>query len=105
MTTMATQTRASGRPRTGHFSGKYQVLGDIQLSAEEEAVVQQQMEQLEREPLPVSTALRWGRQQLDLVRRAAALAGVPYQTYLKMAAIRAAINDLRVARDAGVETP
>ena len=103
--TGAPTKRASGRPRAGRFSGKYQVLGDVQLSADEEATVQRQMAQLNQEPLPVSTALRWGREQIDIVRRAARLAGVPYQTYLKQAAIRTAIEDLRAAREAGVEIP
>jgi predicted DNA binding CopG/RHH family protein len=105
MTTTAVPKRASGRPRTGRFSGNYQVVGDVQLSPEEEAVVQRQLEQLKSEPLPVSTALRWGRKQLEIVRRAAELAGVPYQTYLKQAAIRTAIQDLRAAREAGIDLP
>lgn len=46
--------------------------------------------------------LRWGRVQLDIVRRAARLAGVPYQTYLKQATMQRAIEDLRVARTAGL---
>lgn len=103
MTTTAASRRASGRPRTGRFSGSYQVHGDVQLGPEEEAIVQRQMDQLEREPLPVSTALRWGREQIEIVRRAARLAGVPYQTYLKQAAIRTAIEDLRAAREAGID--
>lgn len=103
MTTMAPRTRASGRPRTGHFSGKYQVLGDARLSPEEEVTVQEQVEQLESEPLPISTALRWSRPQVEIIRRAARLAGVPYQSYLKQAAIRTALQDLKTAREAGIE--
>lgn len=103
MTTTAPRTRASGRPRTGRFSGKYQVLGDAHLSADEEAIIEQQLERLESEPLPVSTALRWSSSQMEIIRRASRLAGVPYQSYLKQAAIRTALQDLKTAREAGIE--
>ena len=46
---------------------------------------------------------RLGRKQLDIVRKAARLAGVPYQTYLKQATMHRAIEDLRAAREAGIE--
>lgn len=45
--------------------------------------------------------LRWSREQIDLIRRAAAVYGIPYQTYLKQAAIRQAVADLRSAREVG----
>jgi len=45
---------------------------------------------------------RWGQQQLAIVRRAAKVAGIPYQTYLKDAVMRRAIGDLRAAQAAGV---
>jgi hypothetical protein len=105
MTVGATNTniRASGRPRTGGWSGKYQSLGRTTLSADEAAEAERQLAELETDPsVPVSTALRWGRAQLAVVRRAASLAGVPYQTYLKEAAFRTALHDLQAARAAGV---
>jgi predicted DNA binding CopG/RHH family protein len=98
-------TNRAGRRTTG-FDGRYQVMADAEVSPEEEAEIEKQMAQLEADPEPtVSTALRWGRAQLDVVRHAARLAGVPYQTYLKEAAFRSAIRDLRAAREAGVEIP
>ena len=48
-------------------------------------------------------SLRWSRDQVDLVRRAAAIYGIPYQTYLKQAAVRQAIADLTAAA-AGVKS-
>jgi hypothetical protein len=102
--TTSTSSRA-GRRTTG-FDGRYQVSGDVELSPSEEAEIEKQMAHLQADPEPtVSTALRWGRAQLDVVRHAARLAGVPYQTYLKEAAFRRAIADLRTAREAGVEIP
>ncbi len=96
--------RSSGRPRRGGWSGTYEVLGRTQLEPEEQAEAEQQLAVLGEDPgVPVSTALRWRKPQLDIVRRAARLAGVPYQAYLKQAVIRCAIEDLRAAREAGVE--
>ncbi len=41
------------------------------------------------------TTLRWSREQLDVVRCAAERYGMPYQTYVKDAAFRRALEDLR----------
>ena len=41
--------------------------------------------------------LRWAKSPLRVVQRAAMLAGVPYQTYVKMAAYRQALSDLKDA--------
>ncbi len=45
--------------------------------------------------------MRWSRAQLEVVKRAAALFGIPYQTYVKQAAFRAALDDLVKVREAG----
>jgi predicted DNA binding CopG/RHH family protein len=41
--------------------------------------------------------LRWGREQIAVVKRAAALMGVPYQTYLKQVVFRQALADIEQA--------
>ncbi len=103
---MTTSSNSRSGRRTTGFDGRYQVLGNAELAPEEEAEIEKQVAQLEADPEPtVSTALRWGRSQLDIVRRAASLAGIPYQTYLKEVAFRGALQDLKAARDAGVEIP
>ena len=42
-------------------------------------------------------SLRWGREQIAVVKRAAALMGVPYQTYLKQVVFRQSIADIEHA--------
>ena len=103
MTTSEAPSRPRGRPRTGQFTGKYEVLGDVELSPEEHAEAKRQIDQAESERTDVSVTFRWGKKQLDIVRRAAEVAGIPYQTYLKDAVMRRAIADLRGAREAGVQ--
>ncbi len=48
-----------------------------------------------RVPAEAKVTIRWPREQLDVVRRAADLFGMPYQTYVKQAAFRAALDDLQ----------
>ncbi len=48
-----------------------------------------------RVPAEAKVTMRWPRTQLDVVRRAAELFGMPYQTYVKQAAFRAALDDLQ----------
>lgn len=44
-----------------------------------------------------SVTLRWGKEQIDVVKRAAAILGVPYQTYLKQVVFRQALADIAQA--------
>ena len=48
----------------------------------------------DREIAAGSVSLRWGREQIAVVKRAAALMGVPYQTYLKQVVFRQALADI-----------
>lgn len=64
----------------------------IELS-EEEAVRFDEMERqaevdAAREVAEHRVSMRWSSEQVALIRRAAAIYGIPYQTYLKQAAVR-----------------
>jgi predicted DNA binding CopG/RHH family protein len=41
--------------------------------------------------------LRWGKKQINTVKRAASYMGVPYQTYLKQVVFRQALSDIAEA--------
>ncbi len=67
------------------------------MDSADEARVQVMIDQAEHdiaEHPEVRVNFRWGRDQVDTLRRAAAMYGVPYQTYLKIVALRAAQDDL-----------
>jgi predicted DNA binding CopG/RHH family protein len=49
----------------------------------------------------VRVSFRWLKPQVDVIRRAAAQYGIPYQTYIKQAAFRAALADLQAVKMAG----
>lgn len=63
-----------------------------------EATIAAQVEQSERDIAAMKSDLRvsfrWGAPQLAVVKRAADLLGVPYQTYLKQAVMERALEDI-----------
>ncbi len=75
----------------------YEELPDEELPPEVDARVRAQIDQAEREIEETRVNFRWGKVQVDTVKRAAALAGVPYQTYIKQIVFRQAVADLRAA--------
>ena len=68
---------------------------------EEDAEVSELVSRLEaeadRELAAGAVTLRWGRGQIAVVKRAAAILGVPYQTYLKQVVFRQALADIEQA--------
>ncbi len=77
---------------------------DIKVVAErveEDADISEVVSRLEaeadRELATRSVTLRWGRGQIAVVKRAAAILGVPYQTYLKQVVFRQAVADIEHA--------
>ncbi len=71
---------------------------------EEDVEVSELVSRLEaeadRELAARSVTLRWGRGQIAVVKRAAAILGVPYQTYLKQVVFRQAVSDIEHAEAA-----
>ena len=69
--------------------------------AVEDAGVSELVSRLEaeadRELATGSVTLRWGKGQIAVVKRAAAILGVPYQTYLKQVVFRQALADIEHA--------
>jgi predicted DNA binding CopG/RHH family protein len=69
---------------------------------EEDAEISELVTQLEteadRELAAGTVTLRWRREQIAVVKRAAALMGVPYQTYLKQVVFRQALSDIERAQ-------
>ncbi len=64
------------------------------------ALVTRLEEAADRELAAGTVTLRWGREQIAVVKRAAALIGVPYQTYLKQVVFRQAVADIERAEAA-----
>ena len=60
-------------------------------------------EQADRDVEAMNVNFRWGRAQVALVKKAAALVGVPYQTYLKQVVWKHAVEDIRNAESAAAK--
>jgi predicted DNA binding CopG/RHH family protein len=82
----------------------YEDLGEFELPQEESARVEAAIDQAERDVAAARVNIRWGTVQVDLVKRAAKLAGVPYQTYIKQVVFRQALADLKDAIEVGLLT-
>ncbi|MHB8618364.1 MAG: hypothetical protein ACYDAG_02140 [Chloroflexota bacterium] len=70
---------------------QYTIVGTGQ---EEDPRIAESIDEAEREIDEARVNVRFGREQLDTVRRAAALRGVPYQIYIKDAVYERAFQDL-----------
>jgi len=43
--------------------------------------------------------IRWGIKQVNIIKRAAELMGIPYQTYVKQALFHQAVEDIKNAEN------
>lgn len=73
----------------------YKRLGDVELSEEEDKRITEMIDQAEKELDETRVSFRWGKEQLDLVKRAANLMGISYQTFLKLAVYEHALAVLK----------
>ncbi len=77
----------------------YEVLADEELSPEQDSIARDAIVQAERDLEAMRVDFRWGKAQVDIVKRAAKVLGVPYQTYMKDVVFRQALADLRAAKE------
>ncbi|HEY9680462.1 MAG: hypothetical protein AB1457_17690 [Chloroflexota bacterium] len=61
----------------------YEKLGEIELPPEMEARVDRMIAQADEEDELARVNFRWNREALDVVKQAAKLMGIPYQTFIK----------------------
>jgi len=57
-------------------------------------------DQADRDVYAMNVNFRWGRDQVAVVKKAAALIGVPYQTYLKQVVYKQDLSDIESAKSA-----
>jgi predicted DNA binding CopG/RHH family protein len=76
--------------------GDYELeeLDNVELSPEIDAQISQITASAEAEIAATRVNFRWEKQPLDLVKKVAETMGIPYQTYMKQAIYRQAIEDL-----------
>lgn len=57
------------------------------------------IEEADRELGEVETHLRWQQPDIEVIKRAAARCGISYQTYIRRAAFRQALTDLKATEN------
>jgi uncharacterized protein (DUF1778 family) len=75
----------------------YEELGGIELPKEEDAQITGMIDQAERELDDTRVSFRWGKEQLEVVKRAAQVMGIPYQTFMKQVVFERAMSILKDA--------
>jgi predicted DNA binding CopG/RHH family protein len=78
----------------------YKELPDIEVSAELDAHIRATTAAADEELEAARVNFRWGKKQVDMVKRIANLMGIPYQTYIKQVVYKQALADLQAASDA-----
>lgn len=73
---------------------KIQIGEDIDLPEELDALISKKTEQAEQELEQTRMQIRWGTSQVEIIKRAAKLIGIPYQTYAKQILFRQAMEDI-----------
>src|SRR4051812_28259007 len=77
----------------------YRELPDIELGPELDQKVRAMTDIPDQDVAAAPVAFSWGPDQLAAVKRAAAIIGVPYQTYMKQVLLRQALTDIRQAKE------
>lgn len=78
--------------------------GVIELSDEMDKLISEKIEQSEKDIEKMRMQIRWGAEQVGVIKEAAAIAGLPYQTYIKVAAFDKATGDIEKHRRRTVST-
>ncbi len=69
----------------------------VEEDAEMSEMVTRLEDQADQDIAAGTVTLRWGKEQIAVVKRAAALMGIPYQTYLKQVVFKQALSDIEQA--------
>lgn len=72
-------------------------LEDEELSDEVHQMAIRKVQEADDEIEQMRMQIRWGIKQVEVIKRAARLMGIPYQTYIKQALFHQAINDIEQA--------
>jgi predicted DNA binding CopG/RHH family protein len=76
----------------------YEELGDIELSEEEGEHYNKMINLAEEQIEDVRVSFRWKSKQLNIIKQASQLIGIPYQTYIKTVLFNQSIEDIRKAK-------
>jgi predicted DNA binding CopG/RHH family protein len=73
----------------------YEKLGDFEMPEEMAAKVEAMIAQADEEDELARVNFRWSKEALEVVRQAAKLMGIPYQTFIKQTVFEHALSILK----------
>lgn len=73
------------------------VADHVEETPEVSELVDRLEKEADREIAAGTVTLRWGKEQIAVVKRAASMMGVPYQTYMKQVVFKQALADIQQA--------
>ena len=77
----------------------YEDLGDVELPEAEAEYYNKMIKTAEDQIEDVRVSFRWKSKQLNIIKQASELIGVPYQTYIKTVLFKQSIEDIKKARE------
>lgn len=77
----------------------YEDLGDVELTEAEAEYYNKMIKTAEEQIEDVRVSFRWKSKQLNIIKQASELIGVPYQTYIKTVLFKQSIEDIKKARE------
>lgn len=80
----------------------YEDLGDIELDAETSAKVEKMIAQADQEDELARVNFRWSKDALEMVKQAASLVGIPYQTFIKQTVYEHSLSIIKDAERARI---
>ncbi len=73
----------------------YEKLGNFEMPEEMEAKVEAMIAQADEEDEQARVNFRWSKEALEVVRQAAKLMGIPYQTFIKQTVFEHALSIIK----------
>lgn len=77
----------------------YEILGEFEFEGEQADKIQKMIDIAEDDIEEARIFFRWNKKQLNLVKEAAELIGIPYQTYIKTVLFKQSLDDIKKAKE------
>ena len=81
----------------------YKIVEEFEFKGKKAEEIEKMIDKAENDLEEERVYFRWKKQQLDLVKKAASIMGMPYQTYMKSALMRQTIEDIKKFQEISVK--
>ena len=78
---------------------EYEIVSEFEFEGEQAEKIQKMIDTAENDIDEARIFFRWNKKQLDLVKEAAKLIGIPYQTYIKTVLFKQSLEDIKKTKE------